>query len=69
MRVYQKLQLGYYFSVELENTLQHNAILQKGSSSSFGATPNHSLIDNGEYFTMPNVHTISFLIILHLSNL
>ncbi|XP_022817618.1 uncharacterized protein LOC111350327 isoform X1 [Spodoptera litura] len=31
--------------VELENLRQHNAIL-KGSSSSMGATPNHSLNDN-----------------------
>ncbi|KAF9419352.1 hypothetical protein HW555_004116 [Spodoptera exigua] len=33
--------------VELENLRQHNAIL-KGSSSSMGATPNHSLNENGK---------------------
>ncbi|KAJ0173761.1 hypothetical protein K1T71_010910 [Dendrolimus kikuchii] len=34
--------------VELENVRQHNVILQKGSSSSIGATPNHSAYnDNG----------------------
>uniref|UniRef100_A0A2A4J5W7 Uncharacterized protein n=1 Tax=Heliothis virescens TaxID=7102 RepID=A0A2A4J5W7_HELVI len=34
--------------VELENLRQHNAIL-KGSNSSIGATPNHSLNDNAAF--------------------
>ena len=44
------------FSVELENLRQHNAIL-KGSSSSMGATPNHSLNDNGEYLLFRKIES------------
>jgi hypothetical protein len=40
--------------VELDNIRQQNVILQKGSSSSIGATNHSPLVDNGELLLAVN---------------